>query len=90
MARGPPATGTCHTMVTYGVGVGVVPLAQGAIARNRDIMGATDPKQAAKGTIRGDLAESIERNVVHGSDATASAAAEIAFFFRAIELHPRS
>jgi nucleoside-diphosphate kinase len=63
---------------------------EGAIARNRDIMGATDPKQAAKGTIRGDLAESIERNVVHGSDAAASAAAEIAFFFRTTELHPRS
>jgi nucleoside-diphosphate kinase len=62
---------------------------EGAIAKNRDIMGATDPKKAAKGTIRGDLAESIERNVVHGSDAADTAANEIAFFFRTTELHPR-
>ena len=60
-----------------------------AIAKNRDLMGATDPKKAAKGTIRGDLAESIERNVVHGSDAADTAATEIAFFFRSTELHPR-
>lgn len=60
-----------------------------AIAKNRDIMGATDPKKAAKGTIRADLAESIERNVVHGSDAVETAAAEIAFFFRSTELYPR-
>jgi nucleoside-diphosphate kinase len=62
---------------------------EGAIAKNRDIMGATDPKKAAKGTIRADLAESIERNVVHGSDAAQTAAAEIAFFFRSTELYPR-
>jgi len=62
---------------------------EGAIAKNRDIMGATDPKKAAKGTIRADLAESIERNVVHGSDALDTAANEIAFFFRTTELHPR-
>jgi nucleoside-diphosphate kinase len=61
----------------------------GAIAKNRDIMGATDPKKAAKGTIRADLAESIERNVVHGSDAAETAAQEIAFFFRSTELYPR-
>ena len=62
---------------------------EGAIAKNRDIMGATDPKKAANGTIRADLAESIERNVVHGSDATETAANEIAFFFRSTELYPR-
>lgn len=62
---------------------------EGAIAKNRDIMGATDPKKATKGTIRADLAESIERNVVHGSDATDTAAREIAFFFAGTELHPR-
>src|ERR1700684_1160067 len=55
---------------------------ENAVARNRDIMGATDPKKAAQGTIRADLAESIERNVVHGSDAADTAAQEIAFFFR--------
>lgn len=63
---------------------------EGAIARNRDIMGATDPKKAAPGTIRADLAKSIEQNVVHGSDSAATAAAEIAFFFSATEICPRS
>ena len=61
-----------------------------AIAKNREIMGATDPKKAAPGTIRADLAESIERNVVHGSDAADTAAREIAFFFAGTDLHPRS
>jgi nucleoside-diphosphate kinase len=60
-----------------------------AIARNREIMGATDPKKAAPGTIRADLAQSIEANTVHGSDAPATAAQEIAFFFAGSELHPR-
>jgi nucleoside-diphosphate kinase len=63
---------------------------EGAIARNRDLMGATDPAKAAAGTIRADLATSIERNVVHGSDALESAAREIAYFFSTTELHPRS
>jgi nucleoside-diphosphate kinase len=60
-----------------------------AIAKNREIMGATDPKKAAKGTIRADFALSIEQNVVHGSDAPETAAQEIAYFFRNTELHPR-
>ena len=60
-----------------------------AIARNRDIMGATDPKKAAPGTIRADLAQSIEANVVHGSDAPETAAREIAFFFSGTEICPR-
>ncbi|HEX4051477.1 MAG TPA: nucleoside-diphosphate kinase [Steroidobacteraceae bacterium] len=60
-----------------------------AIARNREIMGATDPKKAAAGTIRADLAESIEANVVHGSDAAETAAREIAFFFRTLDICPR-
>ena len=55
---------------------------ENAIAKNREIMGATDPKKAAPGTIRADLAESIEANTVHGSDAPETAATEIAFFFR--------
>jgi nucleoside-diphosphate kinase len=62
---------------------------ESAVARNRDIMGATDPKKAAAGTIRADLASSIEQNVVHGSDAPDSAAREIAYFFSTTELHPR-
>ena len=61
-----------------------------AIARHRDIMGATDPKKAAPGTIRADLAQSIEANVVHGSDAADTAAREIAFFFSGTELCPRA
>jgi nucleoside-diphosphate kinase len=61
-----------------------------AIARNRDIMGATDPKKAAPGTIRADLAQSIEANVVHGSDAPETAAREISFFFSGTEICPRT
>src|SRR5215467_5643033 len=57
-----------------------------AIAKNREIMGATDPKKAAPGTIRADLAQSIEANTVHGSDAPETAAKEIAYFFRETEL----
>jgi nucleoside-diphosphate kinase len=60
-----------------------------AILRNRDIMGATDPKKAAPGTIRADLAQSIEANVVHGSDAPETAAREISFFFSGTEICPR-
>jgi nucleoside-diphosphate kinase len=63
---------------------------EGAIAKNRDIMGATDPKKAAPGTIRADLATSIDENVVHGSDAPDAAAREIAFFFRELEVCPRT
>jgi nucleoside-diphosphate kinase len=62
---------------------------EGAIAKNREVMGATDPKKADKGTIRADLANSIDENIVHGSDAPDTAAREIAYFFREIELCPR-
>jgi nucleoside-diphosphate kinase len=62
---------------------------EGAVARNRDIMGATDPKKAAPGTIRADLADSIEANVVHGSDSVENAAREVAFFFAETEICPR-
>jgi len=58
-----------------------------AIAKNRDLMGATDPKKAAPGTIRADFAESIDANAVHGSDAAETAAVEIAFFFPAMNLY---
>ena len=63
---------------------------EGAVLKNRDIMGATDPKKAAPGTIRADLAHSIDENVVHGSDAPDTAAREIAFFFREIAICPRT
>jgi nucleoside-diphosphate kinase len=63
---------------------------ENAIAKYREIMGATDPKKAAPGTIRADFALSIEQNVVHGSDAPETAAVEIAYFFRTTELHSRA
>ncbi len=63
---------------------------EGAIAKNREVMGATDPKKAANGTIRADLAHSIDENIVHGSDAADTAAREIAYFFSEIEVCPRT
>ena len=60
-----------------------------AIAKNRALMGATDPKKAEAGTIRADFAESIDANAVHGSDAPETAAIEIAYFFASTELCPR-
>lgn len=70
----------------------VVQVLQGedAIARNREVMGATNPKEAAPGTIRADFAKDIEENAVHGSDAAATAAREIAFFFSESEICPRT
>ena len=62
---------------------------ENAVAKNREIMGATDPKKADKGTIRADLAESIEANTVHGSDSPENAAIEIAYFFAQTEIHSR-
>jgi nucleoside-diphosphate kinase len=62
---------------------------EGAIAKNRDLMGATDPKKAAAGTIRADFADSIDANAVHGSDAVETAAAEIAFFFPGMNIYGR-
>lgn len=63
---------------------------ENAIARNREVMGATNPKEAAPGTIRADFAQSIDENAVHGSDAPETAAREIAFFFSELELCPRT
>ena len=60
-----------------------------AILKNRELMGATDPKKAAKGTIRADFADSIDANAVHGSDAPETARGEIAFFFPGYEIFPR-
>jgi nucleoside-diphosphate kinase len=62
---------------------------EGAIARNRELMGATDPRKAEKGTIRADFADSIDANAVHGSDGADTAAAEIAFFFPGMNLYSR-
>ncbi|GAA5085738.1 MAG: nucleoside-diphosphate kinase [Alcaligenaceae bacterium] len=62
---------------------------ENAIAKNRELMGATNPKEAAPGTIRADFAESIDANAVHGSDAPETAAVEIAYFFAETEIHSR-
>ena len=62
---------------------------ESAIQKNRDLMGATDPKKAAKGSIRADFADSIDANAVHGSDAPGTAAVEIAYFFPTLNIYPR-
>jgi nucleoside-diphosphate kinase len=61
---------------------------EGAIAKNREVMGATDPKKAAPGTLRADFATDIEKNTVHGSDAPETAKTEISYFFPEVEIHP--
>jgi nucleoside-diphosphate kinase len=77
------------TFMTQGPCIPMVLEADHAIQRWRDLMGATDPAKAAAGTIRKDFAASIEANAVHGSDAPATAAFEIAYFFSALELQRR-
>ena len=62
---------------------------EGAIGKNRELMGATDPKKAEKGTIRADFADSIDANAVHGSDAPETAAVEVAFFFPGMNVYAR-
>ena len=62
---------------------------EGAILKNRDLMGATDPKKAEKGTIRADFADSIDANAVHGSDSPEAAAVEIAYFFPSMNVYSR-
>ena len=62
---------------------------ENAIAKNRELMGATDPKKADKGTIRADFADSIDANAVHGSDAAETAAVEIAYFFPSMNVYSR-
>lgn len=69
-----------ESMVSYPVIVQVLK-GEGAVAKNRDIMGATNPSEAEKGTIRADLSESIESNTVHGSDSLENAKNEVSFFF---------
>ena len=62
---------------------------ENAVLKNRDLMGATDPKKAAPGTIRADFADSIDANAVHGSDAVETAAVEVAFFFPSMNVYSR-
>ena len=63
---------------------------ENAVAKNRELMGATNPKEAAPGTIRADFAESIDANAVHGSDSTTAAAREVAYFFSALDVCARA
>jgi nucleoside-diphosphate kinase len=77
------------TFMTQGPCIPMVLEADNAILRWRDLMGATDPAKAAAGTIRKEFAASIEANAVHGSDAPATAATEIPYFFNALEIHSR-
>jgi nucleoside-diphosphate kinase len=79
----------CEFMISGPVMVQVLE-GEGAILKNREVMGATDPKKADPGTIRRDFATSVDENMVHGSDAAETAAQEISFFFAQTELCPRT
>jgi nucleoside-diphosphate kinase len=81
-----PFYGSLVGFMTSGPVVVQVLQGEDAVAKNRDVMGATDPKKAAPGTIRARFAEDIEANSVHGSDSAENAANEIAFFFAGIEI----
>ena len=81
-----PFFGSLVEFMTSGPVVAQVLEGEGAVARNREVMGATDPAKAAAGTIRKDFAEGIEANSVHGSDSAENAAGEIAFFFAGTEI----
>jgi nucleoside-diphosphate kinase len=85
-----PFYGDLVAYMTSGPVVVQVLEGEDAVARNRQLMGATNPKDAEPGTIRADFAESVEANAVHGSDSPASAEREIAFFFEPAEIHSRS
>lgn len=87
--RGKPFFDDLVSYMTSGPVVVQVLEGGGAIAKNRELMGATNPKDAAPGTIRADYAESVEANAVHGSDSPASAAREIAYFFDDTDICPR-
>jgi nucleoside-diphosphate kinase len=85
-----PFFGDLVKFMTSGPVVVMVLEGEGAVAKYRDIMGATDPKKAATGTIRADFASSIDENACHGSDSLENAAIEIAYFFRTTELCKRT
>jgi nucleoside-diphosphate kinase len=82
-----PFFGDLVKFMTSGPVVLMVLEGEGAVAKNREIMGATDPKKAADGTIRKDLATDIEKNTVHGSDSPENAKIEVSYFFPEIEIH---
>ncbi len=81
-----PFFGSLTDFMSSGPVVLMVLSGENAIQKNRDLMGATDPKKAAPGTIRKDFADSIESNIVHGSDGAETAAFEIGYFFSALEI----
>jgi nucleoside-diphosphate kinase len=82
-----PFFGDLVTFMTSGPVVLMVLEGEGAVARNREVMGATDPKKAAEGTIRKDFATDIEKNTVHGSDSPENARIEIGYFFAETSIH---
>ena len=81
-----PFFGSLTEFMSSGPIVVMVLEGENVIVRNRELMGATDPKKAAKGTIRADLADSVEQNIVHGSDAPETAATEITYFFSDMDI----
>ena len=87
--RDRPFYGSLCAFMTQGPSIVMVLERENAIQQWRDLMGATDPANAAAGTIRKELASSIEANAVHGSDSPESAAFEIPYFFSSLEIHPR-
>jgi nucleoside-diphosphate kinase len=82
-----PFFGDLVKFMTSGPVVLMVLEGEGAVARNREIMGATDPRKAADGTIRKDFATDIEKNTVHGSDSVENARTEVAYFFPQVQIH---
>jgi nucleoside-diphosphate kinase len=85
-----PFFGSLVEFMTSGPVVLVVLEGENAVAKNREIMGATDPKKAAEGTIRKDFATDIEKNTVHGSDSAENARVEVSYFFPEVEIHSYS
>ena len=81
-----PFFGSLTEFMSSGPIVVMVLEGENVIARNRELMGATDPKKAAKGTIRAELADNVEQNIVHGSDAPETAATEISYFFSSLDI----
>jgi nucleoside-diphosphate kinase len=84
--RGKPFFESLTTFMSSGPSVVMVLEGEGAISKTRELMGATDPKQAKEGTLRRQFATNIEKNVVHGSDAPETAAFEIKYFFNSLEM----
>jgi nucleoside-diphosphate kinase len=84
--RGKPFFESLTTFMSSGPSVVMVLEGEGAISKTRELMGATDPKQAKEGTLRRQFATNIEKNVVHGSDASETAAFEIKYFFNSLEM----